>query len=145
MVISWVSFWLPIDAVPARIALGSTTVLTMITQRQSTAISLPPVSYIKAIDVWTVSCLVFVFAALLEYALVNIYSRREVKRVMIKLVPSKEAKGSFIKSKQVSCNSSVRYGMVPRYSPRCFFFFKILIKMNNLTNTTDLICQKSSH
>lgn len=111
VVISWVSFWLPIDAVPARIALGSTTVLTMITQRQSTAISLPPVSYIKAIDVWTVSCLVFVFAALLEYALVNIYSRREVKRVMIKLVPSKETKGSFIKSKQITWSNGTSDGV----------------------------------
>ncbi|CAE1306645.1 GLRA2 [Acanthosepion pharaonis] len=84
--ISWVSFWLPINAVPARIALGSTTVLIMITQRQSTAISLPPVSYIKAIDVWTVTCLVFVFAALLEYAIVSTYSRHETKRLSIKLI-----------------------------------------------------------
>ncbi|XP_052824041.1 glycine receptor subunit alpha-2 [Octopus bimaculoides] len=84
--ISWVSFWLPINAVPARIALGSTTVLIMITQRQSTAISLPPVSYVKAIDVWTVTCLVFVFAALLEYAVVSTYSRHETKRFSIKVI-----------------------------------------------------------
>ena len=51
--VSWVSFWLDPNAVPARVSLGVTTLLTMSTQTASINNSLPPVAYTKAIDVWT--------------------------------------------------------------------------------------------
>ena len=65
--------------VPARVALGVTTLLAMSTTQASIQNSLPPVAYTKAIDVWSGVCVVFVFSALLEYALVN-YASRFVKQ-----------------------------------------------------------------
>lgn len=49
VILSWVSFWLDIDAVPARISLGLLTVLTMTTQSSGARASLPKVSYVKGI------------------------------------------------------------------------------------------------
>ncbi|XP_075460956.1 gamma-aminobutyric acid receptor subunit delta isoform X1 [Ascaphus truei] len=65
---SWVSFWISQSAVPARVSLGITTVLTMTTVMVSARSSLPRASAIKALDIYFLICYVFVFAALVEYA-----------------------------------------------------------------------------
>ena len=44
VILSWVSFWINMDAVPARISLGVTTVLTMATQLTGSRQSIPKVS-----------------------------------------------------------------------------------------------------
>jgi hypothetical protein len=75
VILSWVSFWINIDASPARVSLGLLTVLTTTTMSAGARESLPRVSYIKAIDVWMIICLVFVFASLIEYAVVNVAAR----------------------------------------------------------------------
>uniref|UniRef100_A0A1I8IZC4 Glycine receptor subunit alphaZ1 n=3 Tax=Macrostomum lignano TaxID=282301 RepID=A0A1I8IZC4_9PLAT len=76
VILSWVSFWIDVRAVPARISLGLLTVLSMTTQSSGALGQLPRVSYIKAIDVWMSTCLVFVFGALIEYAIANVLARR---------------------------------------------------------------------
>ncbi|KAK3100578.1 hypothetical protein FSP39_022065 [Pinctada imbricata] len=80
VLLSWVSFWLNIDAIPARISLGLLTILTMTTQSSGARASLPKVSYVKAIDVWMAMCLIFVFLALIEFAYVNVLARVEKRR-----------------------------------------------------------------
>ncbi|KAI8512846.1 hypothetical protein Bbelb_094850 [Branchiostoma belcheri] len=61
-----------VAAVAAYISI--TTVLTMTTLSSAAKESLPKISYIKAIDVYLAMCFFFVFAALLEYAIVNFSS-----------------------------------------------------------------------
>ncbi|KAF8366079.1 hypothetical protein PRIPAC_83908, partial [Pristionchus pacificus] len=78
--VSWVSFWLDKDSVPARVTLGVTTLLTMTTQASGVNANLPPVSYTKAIDIWIGVCLAFIFGALLEFALVNWAARQDIVR-----------------------------------------------------------------
>ncbi|XP_076373232.1 glycine receptor subunit alpha-3-like [Tachypleus tridentatus] len=72
VIMSWISFWIRPEAVPARVTLCVTSLLTLSTQHAQSQKSLPPVSYIKAIDIFMSSCTVFVFASLMEYALVSI-------------------------------------------------------------------------
>lgn len=79
VVLSWVSFWLDRNAVPARVALGITTVLTLTTLISSTNAALPKISYLKSIDVYLVTCFFMVFAALLEYAAVSFIGNRKWK------------------------------------------------------------------
>ncbi|NWI68755.1 GLRA4 protein, partial [Todus mexicanus] len=43
VILSWVSFWINMDAAPARVGLGITTVLTMTTQSAGSRASLPKV------------------------------------------------------------------------------------------------------
>ncbi|ESO10352.1 hypothetical protein HELRODRAFT_117001 [Helobdella robusta] len=76
VILSWVSFWINVDASPARVSIGLLTVLTTTTMSSGARATLPRVSYIKAIDVWMIVCLVFVFTSLIEYAVVNVFARK---------------------------------------------------------------------
>ena len=78
MILSWISFWIHVEAVPARISLGVTTVLTMATQLSGAKDQAPKVSYPKALDVWLATCMIFVFSALLEYAFSNVFYREKI-------------------------------------------------------------------
>ncbi|KAJ7391667.1 Glycine receptor subunit alpha-3 [Desmophyllum pertusum] len=70
VVLSWLAFWIPQESIPARVALGSTTVLSIVTFTGSFRGSMPKVSYIKAVDVYFIVSFAFIFAAVVEYVLV---------------------------------------------------------------------------
>nr|XP_008105933.1 PREDICTED: gamma-aminobutyric acid receptor subunit rho-3 [Anolis carolinensis] len=84
VMLSWVSFWIDRRAVPARVSLGITTVLTMSTIITGVSASMPQVSYIKAVDVYLWISFLFVFLSVIEYAAVNylttVEERKQLKR-----------------------------------------------------------------
>uniref|UniRef100_A0A672Z1T7 Gamma-aminobutyric acid (GABA) A receptor, delta n=1 Tax=Sphaeramia orbicularis TaxID=375764 RepID=A0A672Z1T7_9TELE len=94
---SWVSFWISQSAVPARVSLGITTVLTMTTLMVSARSSLPRASAIKALDVYFWICYVFVFAALIEYAFAHYNADYRLKE-KAKVKASKLSSESIVKN-----------------------------------------------
>ncbi|GFY59899.1 glycine receptor subunit alpha-3 [Trichonephila inaurata madagascariensis] len=66
---SWATFWLQMDAIPARVALSITSFLTICTQVQQYKTNLPPVSYVTAMDIWLFTCIFMVFSTLVEFAI----------------------------------------------------------------------------
>ncbi|CAD5208707.1 unnamed protein product [Bursaphelenchus xylophilus] len=70
VIVSWMSFWIDSSSTAGRVALAVTTLLTSFTMQTSINAKLPPVNYVKVIDVWLGTCQTFVFFALIEYAVV---------------------------------------------------------------------------
>ncbi|KAH7950122.1 hypothetical protein HPB49_019808 [Dermacentor silvarum] len=77
VVLSWLSFWLDVHAVQGRITLGVTAILTLTTQVVQSRTALPPVDYVKAVDIWLFACLISVFTSLLEYAVAYQYVKSQ--------------------------------------------------------------------
>ncbi|XP_002716794.2 gamma-aminobutyric acid receptor subunit rho-3 isoform X1 [Oryctolagus cuniculus] len=84
VMLSWVSFWIDRRAVPARVSLGITTVLTMSTIVTGVSASMPQVSYIKAVDVYLWVSSLFVFLSVIEYAAVNYLTTVEERKLFKK-------------------------------------------------------------
>ncbi|XP_023701660.1 gamma-aminobutyric acid receptor subunit alpha-2 isoform X2 [Cryptotermes secundus] len=72
---SWVSFWIDPAAVPARVQLGVTTVLSMTTIGFGGRAQMPRVSYATALDSFVIICFSFVFAVMIEYAAINFFDK----------------------------------------------------------------------
>ncbi|XP_055004587.1 gamma-aminobutyric acid receptor subunit rho-3a [Boleophthalmus pectinirostris] len=89
VMLSWVSFWIDRRAVPARVSLGITTVLTMSTIITGVSASMPQVSYVKAVDIYLWASFLFVFLSVIEYAAVNYFTTvEEMKKLKRAKVPA---------------------------------------------------------
>ncbi|XP_069320088.1 gamma-aminobutyric acid receptor subunit theta-like [Eulemur rufifrons] len=76
-ILSWISFWMNYDSSAARVTIGLTSMLILTTIDSHLRDKLPHISYVKAIDIYILVCLFFVFLSLLEYVYINylFYSR----------------------------------------------------------------------
>nr|AAD17896.1 gamma-aminobutyric-acid receptor rho-3 subunit precursor [Morone americana] len=92
VMLSWVSFWIDRRAVPARVSLGITTVLTMSTIITGVSASMPQVSYVKAVDIYLWASFLFVFLSVIEYAAVNYFTTvEEMKKLKSAKIPNYNA------------------------------------------------------
>ncbi|XP_064471717.1 glycine receptor subunit alpha-3-like isoform X2 [Ornithodoros turicata] len=112
VVISWVSFWLDVEAIPARITLGVTTLLTISSKGAGIQGNLPPVSYVKAIDVWMGACTMFVFAALLEFTFVNYLWRKRPNGTRNSRPASDNSLALKVVEGHKSCNGDLGQGTI---------------------------------
>ncbi|KAH7726630.1 Protein ACC-4 [Aphelenchoides avenae] len=79
VIISWISFYLGPREVPSRTTIGVNALLSLTYQFGSVVNNLPKTSDVKAIDVMILVAMAFIFASLLELALVGYLTRNEVE------------------------------------------------------------------
>ena len=68
--LSWLSFWIDRHAVPARVSLVITCILSTMFLFGSVNNSLPRISYLKAVDYYLISSLTFIVCCMVEYVCV---------------------------------------------------------------------------
>ncbi|CAL8116331.1 unnamed protein product [Orchesella dallaii] len=86
VITSWVSFWITPKAVTARTLVATLTLFVLAIQTAEANKTFPQISYTKAVDKWTGTCLTFVFAALLEFVAVHsLLNRKEKNNLISKL------------------------------------------------------------
>uniref|UniRef100_A0AC35TQ13 Ig-like domain-containing protein n=1 Tax=Rhabditophanes sp. KR3021 TaxID=114890 RepID=A0AC35TQ13_9BILA len=129
VVASWVSFWIDISSSAGRVSLSVMTLLTMTTLQSSINSKLPPVSYVKIVDIWLLSCQAFVFGALVEYAFVS-YQDNKLK--------GKLAKKEELRKRQNRKGDEIHYEMPIGegyfYQPQCTCSHNYVINLMFIMN-----------
>lgn len=79
----------------ATVPAGILSVLSLSSESMSLAAELPKVSYVKAIDIWLIACLLFGFSSLVEYAVVQVMlnSPKRIEAEKAKLASKEKAEG----------------------------------------------------
>uniref|UniRef100_T1JD87 Neurotransmitter-gated ion-channel transmembrane domain-containing protein n=1 Tax=Strigamia maritima TaxID=126957 RepID=T1JD87_STRMM len=127
VMLSWISFWLDVELAAPRVALGQTSLLTLAAQFNSVQNSLPPVSTVKAIDIWMFMCILMAFASILEYALAYNWKRHSTRVTSNKLRPYR---GKIQKLHQENNECCSRFRSIDFWAklifPLIFFIFNII-------------------
>ena len=71
VILSFGAFWIDYRSTPARTIMATTIVLTAMVFIVGIQGGLPPTTSIRSIDIYSLSCFMFVFATLVEFALVQ--------------------------------------------------------------------------
>ena len=74
VLLSWVSFVIPPEAIPGRMALLITLILVLVNMFGTVIYKRPPTNY-TVLDIWMIGCLIFVSGALMAYAVLLLHQR----------------------------------------------------------------------
>ncbi|KAK5896701.1 hypothetical protein CesoFtcFv8_009837 [Champsocephalus esox] len=87
---------------------GILSVLSLSSECTSLAQELPKVSYVKAIDIWLIACLLFGFASLVEYAVVQVMlnSPKRIEEEKAKMAVKEKALGNIPDAKNNAANGT---------------------------------------
>jgi len=88
VVVSWISFMVPPDIIPGRMALLVTLFLVLVNIFNNITTNTPKAEGLTAIEIWMLSCILFVFGALIEYAI--ILFRRQTKCTKVRKNPNND-------------------------------------------------------
>merc|ERR1719154_736036 len=68
VIVSWISFLIPMDVIAGRMALLVTLFLLLVNIFNTITTNTPKAEGLTAIETWMLACIIFVFGALIEYA-----------------------------------------------------------------------------
>merc|ERR1712002_556564 len=89
VIVSWISFLIPMDVIPGRMALLVIVFLLLVNIFNTVTTNTPKAEGLTAIEAWMLACILFVFGALIEYAAILFKKQKYVSgqhRVNLKIV-----------------------------------------------------------
>ncbi|XP_068759214.1 glycine receptor subunit alpha-2-like isoform X1 [Montipora capricornis] len=112
VILSWIAFWMEKDDIGNRMALGITTILTIMFLHGSLNAALPQVSYPKALDWYLLVSFSFVFLSLIECTIVYILIKTATKKdrnISCKITKSLTGSKTYVGSTE-KCNGHAQKG-----------------------------------
>lgn len=106
--LSWITFWLHQRSIPIRLGIWIGVLLSMMIVTTSVNDSGPSVSYIKAMDVWIGTCIVYILCVLIEIGLVNNAIAKDDRRASVKAMEEAD--------KSMTIEDGVKGSRLPTYS-----------------------------
>merc|ERR1712241_1222592 len=80
VVLGWMSLFIPSESVPGRVGMGMTTLLTLTAMFSAVRQNVPRVSYISYLDIWMLTCMIFVFSCITEFIIVTCLNKSGHKK-----------------------------------------------------------------
>ncbi|RMX48703.1 hypothetical protein pdam_00001553 [Pocillopora damicornis] len=118
--LSWVGFWIDTKSTPARISLGTITILAMGSFLIGEQEGFPSVSYVRAIDIYLITCFVFVFGCMVEYPFVH-YAKRLAEKMQADKKDDPEMEDSYHfnhhNQNKAMANGVVNGGFMESFAP----------------------------